>query len=227
MRTLSHDNDTCVHSTGGFCWFAPTDGEHACCTAVELADVSRVGAKRMIRGEAAMKSTLAEIARNPLGQRSLLLGLAVGFGVAVSGVVVAGSWHARDMETIALNAVGQFKLVPAHQVNSANSAVTPAMQQSPASEQNAAVHCASQPESACKREMWDWMTSGEAKRNLEEDEKPEVSSCGIPDAGSVERYGTAVDFVATPMIAYREAARQRKLVLVLHISGNFEEQRFT
>ena len=40
-------------------------------------------------------------------------------------------------------------------------------------------------------------------------------------------YGTAVDFVNTPAEANDQAVKQKKLVLILTISGNFEESCFT
>lgn len=42
-----------------------------------------------------------------------------------------------------------------------------------------------------------------------------------------QRFGTAVDFVASQMEASRQALVEDKLMFVLHISGNFEEARFT
>jgi hypothetical protein len=40
-------------------------------------------------------------------------------------------------------------------------------------------------------------------------------------------HGTSIDFVGTPSEAAREAKKQEKLVFVLHVSGNFEDPRFT
>lgn len=40
-------------------------------------------------------------------------------------------------------------------------------------------------------------------------------------------FGTTVDFVDTPKEAAALAKKQEKLVLVLHVSGNFEDPRFT
>jgi len=40
-------------------------------------------------------------------------------------------------------------------------------------------------------------------------------------------YGTSVNFVKTPSEAARQAQKEEKLVMVLHISGNFEEPDFT
>jgi hypothetical protein len=49
--------------------------------------------------------------------------------------------------------------------------------------------------------------------------KPSESSCG--------NYGTRVDFVGTPSEAARRAKKEEKLVFVLHVSGHFEDPRFT
>ena len=40
-------------------------------------------------------------------------------------------------------------------------------------------------------------------------------------------YGTKVEFVDTPKEAAALAKKQEKLVFVLHVSGNFEDPRFT
>jgi hypothetical protein len=40
-------------------------------------------------------------------------------------------------------------------------------------------------------------------------------------------HGTAIDFVATPVTAAKLAAQQKKLVMVLHVSGYFEDPDFT
>jgi hypothetical protein len=40
-------------------------------------------------------------------------------------------------------------------------------------------------------------------------------------------FGTSVDFVDTPSEAARIAKKEEKLVFVLHVSGNFEDPRFT
>jgi hypothetical protein len=42
-----------------------------------------------------------------------------------------------------------------------------------------------------------------------------------------ESYGTAVHFLSRPSEAARQALREDKLLLVLHVSGNFEDARFT
>ncbi len=39
--------------------------------------------------------------------------------------------------------------------------------------------------------------------------------------------GTGVEFERTPVLAAEQARKERKLLMVLHISGNFEESRFT
>jgi hypothetical protein len=40
-------------------------------------------------------------------------------------------------------------------------------------------------------------------------------------------HGTSIDFVDTPSLAAKQAKKEKKLVLVLHVSGLFEDPRFT
>jgi hypothetical protein len=40
-------------------------------------------------------------------------------------------------------------------------------------------------------------------------------------------FGTSVEFFDTPSLAAKEAKKEQKLVFVLHVSGNFEDPRFT
>lgn len=47
------------------------------------------------------------------------------------------------------------------------------------------------------------------------------------DAPSCGGHGTAVDFFDTPAQAVKQAKKDGKLVFVLHVSGNFEDPRFT
>jgi hypothetical protein len=42
-----------------------------------------------------------------------------------------------------------------------------------------------------------------------------------------ETYGTQIDFVSSPAKASRQAIQEHKLVFVLHVSGNFEDAKFT
>ena len=46
-----------------------------------------------------------------------------------------------------------------------------------------------------------------------------TASCGT--------FGTTVQFVKTPSDAARQALKEQKLVLVLHVSGDFEDPDFT
>jgi hypothetical protein len=48
-----------------------------------------------------------------------------------------------------------------------------------------------------------------------------------PLQAGCSRFGTAIDFAPTPAEAARQAAREEKLVLVLHLSGHFENSKFT
>jgi hypothetical protein len=48
-----------------------------------------------------------------------------------------------------------------------------------------------------------------------------------PPTGAVQNYGTRVAFLSTPAEAARQAKREQKLMLVLHVAGNFEDSCFT
>ena len=45
--------------------------------------------------------------------------------------------------------------------------------------------------------------------------------------GVCRTFGTSVDFVSTPSEAAKQATKEQKLVFVLHVSGKFEDPRFT
>ena len=47
------------------------------------------------------------------------------------------------------------------------------------------------------------------------------------DDASCGNHGTSVQFLDTPSEAARKAVKEEKLVFVLHVSGNFEDPRFT
>lgn len=47
-----------------------------------------------------------------------------------------------------------------------------------------------------------------------------------PDGGCAA-HGTTIDFHDTPNDAAKIAAKEEKLVFILHVSGNFEAPRFT
>jgi hypothetical protein len=40
-------------------------------------------------------------------------------------------------------------------------------------------------------------------------------------------FGTSVEFQESPSAAAKQAKKEQKLVFVLHVSGNFEDPRFT
>jgi hypothetical protein len=42
-----------------------------------------------------------------------------------------------------------------------------------------------------------------------------------------EKYGTAIEFLGLPTEAARRALHEEKLLFVLHVSGNFEDAKFT
>jgi hypothetical protein len=47
------------------------------------------------------------------------------------------------------------------------------------------------------------------------------------EPGTCSNHETAIDFFDTPSEAATAAKKQEKLVLVLHVSGNFEDPRLT
>ena len=47
------------------------------------------------------------------------------------------------------------------------------------------------------------------------------------DTPSWQKYGTQVAFLSNPVDAARQATKEHKLLFVLHLSGNFEDQQFT
>lgn len=52
-------------------------------------------------------------------------------------------------------------------------------------------------------------------------------SPGGPKEATCGEYGTSVHFADTPADAAREAKKDEKLVMVLHVSGHFENPAFT
>ena len=63
-----------------------------------------------------------------------------------------------------------------------------------------------------------------------------LASAGVPAARSADKakeegscgsFGTSVEFVGTPSEAARKALKEEKLVFVLHVSGHFEDPKFT
>jgi hypothetical protein len=55
-------------------------------------------------------------------------------------------------------------------------------------------------------------------------DKQPASPADKPACGS---HGTTIDFVDTPNEAAKQAKKTGKLVFVLHVSGHFEDPRFT
>jgi hypothetical protein len=51
--------------------------------------------------------------------------------------------------------------------------------------------------------------------------------CDAGTAADGETFGTAVQFVRNPQEAARIAGAEGKLTFLLHVSGNFEDARFT
>jgi len=47
------------------------------------------------------------------------------------------------------------------------------------------------------------------------------------DKPTCSAHGTVIDFMDTPREAAKQAKKEGKLVFVLHVSGDFEDPRFT
>ena len=65
-----------------------------------------------------------------------------------------------------------------------------------------------------------WLALAGLAARAEPGEKTKKAAC----SGD---HGTAVHFVKNPQIAAEKAKDEEKLVFVLHVSGNFEDPRFT
>jgi hypothetical protein len=57
--------------------------------------------------------------------------------------------------------------------------------------------------------------------------KPPAKPADKPAEGVCGSYGTTIDFLDSPKEAAVQAKKEGKLVFVLHVSGNFEDPRFT
>ncbi|HVK09793.1 MAG TPA: hypothetical protein VM597_13540 [Gemmataceae bacterium] len=56
---------------------------------------------------------------------------------------------------------------------------------------------------------------------------PAAAESPPPKAETCGEYGTSVHFEETPADAAKEAKKAEKLVMVLHVSGHFENPEFT
>ena len=56
---------------------------------------------------------------------------------------------------------------------------------------------------------------------------PAEKNQGEPAASTCQTFGTSVAFAVSPAAAEKRAARDGKLVFVLHVSGDFEDHAFT
>jgi hypothetical protein len=66
----------------------------------------------------------------------------------------------------------------------------------------------------------------EAVPAVVKDEGKCEGACELP-TDRPETFGTSVQFVRNPLEAARKAAAEHKLTFLLHVSGNFEDNRFT
>ena len=49
----------------------------------------------------------------------------------------------------------------------------------------------------------------------------------VPEPVCTGEFGTSLNYESTPSAAARKALKAEKLVMVLHVSGNFEDPAFT
>ena len=54
-----------------------------------------------------------------------------------------------------------------------------------------------------------------------------VAAIDLPTKTTCARHGTTIDFVDSPKDAAAQAKKDEKLVLILHISGHFEDASLT
>ena len=62
------------------------------------------------------------------------------------------------------------------------------------------------------------------------DEKPKSGAPASPlitETTETSCHGTNVEFLDTPSDAAKKAKKEQKLVFILHVSGNFEDPKFT
>jgi hypothetical protein len=73
-----------------------------------------------------------------------------------------------------------------------------------------------------------WAHASDLKGGAAKADKP-AAAVKPPDKAEATcgKYGTNVEFVGTPSEAAREAKKEHKLVFILHVSGHFEDPRFT
>jgi hypothetical protein len=144
-----------------------------------------------------------------------LVGSTVAAAVVVLGVMVYGAW-ATTGRTVAAKPQPQLAALQA-----------PARPQpAPADVKLADM----------EKKYQEIMTRLEAQADAKPEPKPEPRPEPKPEPVSVVQepakpastcYGTAVNFVGTPTEAATEAAANKKLMMVMTISGNFEESKFT
>jgi hypothetical protein len=58
-------------------------------------------------------------------------------------------------------------------------------------------------------------------------DEPKLKNAQKIESKPASCYGTAVEFATSPIEAATLAAKQKKLVFVLHVSGYFEDPTFT
>jgi hypothetical protein len=77
------------------------------------------------------------------------------------------------------------------------------------------------------RRLGIWSAAGLCLAVLAAPARAERSAGKDKEAATCGSFGTSVEFAESPEAAAAQAKKEEKLVFVLHVSGNFEDPRFT
>jgi hypothetical protein len=70
-------------------------------------------------------------------------------------------------------------------------------------------------------------TPAEDKGGIPQPDQKNQANANLKDGAGCENFGTQVEFVRNPQVASKMAREEGKLTFLLHVSGNFEDARFT
>ena len=79
----------------------------------------------------------------------------------------------------------------------------------------------------CLASGWSGVSAGHPGDDTRNVSGQPVGAKPAAQEGSCGSFGTSVEFVRSPSDAARQAKKEEKLVFVLHVSGHFEDPRFT
>jgi hypothetical protein len=147
-------------------------------------------------------------------------------GVITGGLMAAQSHHANRNR---LHPLAIEPSAPARPVARMSAAVT-VQEVFPAQPSYVAPITAMPPDMPAEREtqaVTQESTPPEPPKPIERPAHVAVEPPAQCAVGGDGRYGTSVDFVADPAEAGKKAIAEKKLLFVLNISGNFEDDKFT